>query len=99
LIAAVENGAGEVDDDDAFELVTNNGAPQFKKRGKKPSVKGGVNNPMVAIMALDHLNRLMVECKGMPFANSLVQPLSDWFHGVHLGTQGALHPRRRRCGS
>jgi hypothetical protein len=49
---------------------------------------------MVAIMALNHLNRLMVECKGMPFTNSLVQPLSDWFHSVHLGTQGALHPQK-----
>jgi hypothetical protein len=41
LIAAVENGASEADEDDAFELVTNNGAPQFMRKGKKSSVKGG----------------------------------------------------------
>jgi hypothetical protein len=49
---------------------------------------------MIAIMALEHLNRLMIECKGMPFANSLVQPLRDWFVGVHLETHGALQPQK-----
>ena len=53
LIAAVEDGAGKVDEDDAFELVTNNGAPQFMRKGKRTSVKGGFTNPLVVIMALD----------------------------------------------
>jgi hypothetical protein len=49
---------------------------------------------MVAIMALEHLGRLMAKAKGMPFANSLVQPLRDWFFNVHMNTRGALQPQR-----
>jgi hypothetical protein len=93
-IAAVEDGAGNEDADDAFELVSSNGTPQFMRKGKKTSVKGGFTNPMVAIMALNHLKRLTVTCKGMGFAQSLVQPLTDWFYSVHLGTQGAMQPQK-----
>ena len=93
-IAEVEDGAGNEDADDAFELVSSNGTPQFMRKGKKTSVKGGFTNPMVAIMALEHLKRLTVTCKGMGFAQSLVQPLTDWFYSVHLGTQGAMQPQK-----
>jgi hypothetical protein len=48
MIAPVENGANTTGDDDAFEMVTVNGAPQWQKRGKKSSVTGGFTNPMIA---------------------------------------------------
>jgi hypothetical protein len=94
MIAPVDNGANTTGDDNAFELVTTNGAPQWQIRDKKFSVKGGFSHPMVASMALEHLGRLVVKSKGMPFANSLVQPLRDWFFNVHLNTRGAMQPQK-----
>jgi hypothetical protein len=78
MIAPVEHGDSTTGEDDAFELVTTNGAPQWKLRGKKSPVKGGFTHALNVIMALEHLTRLMAKSKGIAFANTLVQPLRDW---------------------